>query len=258
MAKKASKKASSGKSRAKRSGSKVKAKSKAKTKTTKVKSAKKVSKKKSTKKKLVRTKVAKKKVVKKKSVQAKQAKARKSSTKKKGLRVISTGAGAKLAGKVGSSLQASKTISTKKSRSESSPLRVEELDDFRTLLLKHRRTLLGNVARMRAEALEKNRQDAAGNLSKFPTSPADLGSDNYEMEFTLSMMEGERELLKEIDDALKRMDGSIYGICEATGESISRDRLQFEPWARYTVEYTSLLEKGLVSSSSTGPDESRE
>ena len=255
MAKKASKKASSGKARAKSSKSKLKAKSKAKTKTTKVKSAKKVSKKKSTKKKLVRTKVAKKKVVKKKSVQAKRPKARKSSAKKKGLRIISTGAGAKLAGKVGSSVQAAKTISAKKSRSKPSPLRVEELEDFRTLLLKHRRALLGNVARMRAEALEKNRQDAAGNLSKFPTSPADLGSDNYEMEFTLSLMEGERELLKEIDDALKRMDGSIYGICEATGEAISRDRLQFEPWARYTVEYAGLLEKGLVSASQVEPNE---
>lgn len=240
MAKKASKKANSGKARAKRSGSKLQAKSKAKTKTTKVKSVKKL---------------VKKKVVKKKSVQAK---ARKSSTKKKGLRIISTGAGAKLAGKVGSSVQATKTISTKKVRSKSSPLGVEELEDFRTLLLKHRRALLGNVARMRAEALEKNRQDAAGNLSKFPTSPADLGSDNYEMEFTLSMMEGERELLKEIDDALKRMDGSIYGICEATGESITRDRLRFEPWARYTVEYTSLLEKGLVSASPVEPNEIEE
>ena len=178
--------------------------------------------------------------------------------KKKGLRIISTGAGAKLAGKVGSSLLVAKAISEKRMRVKSSPLRAEELDEFRVLLLQQRRALLGNVARMRAEALEKNRQDAAGNLSKFPTSPADLGSDNYELEFTLSMMEGERELLKEIDDALKRMDGSIYGICEATGDAISRDRLRFKPWARYTVEYASLLEKRLVSPSPDGPEDESE
>ena len=143
-------------------------------------------------------------------------------------------------------------------RCKSSPIRPEELDDFRALLLKQRQELLGNVSRMRAEALEKNRQDAAGNLSKFPTNPADLGSDNYELEFTLSLMEGERELLKEIDDALKRIDQGVYGVCEATGQAIPRDRLRFEPWARHTVEYASLLEKGLVSVSSGEPDESED
>ena len=235
MAKKVSKKAVSGKTRAKSSKSKARAKGKSKTK--KVKSPKKASKKKSVKK-VVKKKAAAKKAAKKKVV------------KKKGLRTISTGAGAKLAGKVGSSVPVAKVISAKKVRSKPSPLRAEELDEFRALLLRHRRDLLGNVSRMRAEALEKNRQDAAGNLSKFPTSPADLGSDNYELEFTLSLMEGERELLKEIDDALKRIDQNVYGICEATGESITRDRLRFEPWARYTVEHARQLEKGLVSSNS--------
>ena len=236
MAKKASKKASSGKARAKSSKSKAKAKAKTK----KVKLAKKASKKKAAKKKAVR------------------AERGKSPTKKKSAGVISTGAGAKLAGKVGSALPATKAVSARKVRYKSSPLRAEELDDFRALLLKQRQELLGNVSRMRAEALEKNRQDAAGNLSKFPTSPADLGSDNYELEFTLSLMEGERKLLKEIDDALKRIDEGVYGRCEATGQAIPRDRLRFEPWARYTVEYASLLEKGLVSTSSAGPDESEE
>ncbi|MCK4850245.1 MAG: hypothetical protein KAT11_02785 [Phycisphaerae bacterium] len=202
MAKKASRKASSGKARAKSSKSKAKARTKSKAKTKKVKSAKKVSKKKAAKKKAVR------------------AKRRKSPTKKKSTGVISTGAGAKLAGKVGSAPPAAKAVSARKVRHKSSPLGPEELDEFRTSLLKHRHELLGNVARMRAEALEKNRQDAAGNLSKFPTNPADLGSDNYELEFTLSMMEGERELLKEIDDALKRIDQGTYGMCEATGEVI--------------------------------------
>ncbi len=200
-------------------------------------------------------KASRKKVTKKKTLHAKRAK---SATKKKAVRIISTGAGAKLAGKVGSAPPPAKAVSARKVRHKSSPLNPEELDECRTLLLKNRRELLGNVARMRAEALEKNRQDAAGNLSKFPTNPADLGSDNYELEFTLSMMEGERELLKEIDDALKRIDQGTYGMCEATGELIARDRLRFEPWARYTVEYASLLEKGLVSVSPDGSDQSEE
>ena len=249
MARKASKKAGSLKARGKgsKARTKAKAKSKAKTKTRAksktVKSAKKISKKK---------------VAKKKTVQPKRRRPSKSATKRKAVTIISTGAGAKLAGKVGSIPPLPKAVSAKKVRSRSSPLRSEELHEFRALLLQRRRELLGSVSRMRAETLDKNRQDAAGNLSKFPTSPADLGSDNYELEFTLSMMEGERKLLKEIDDALKRIDGGVYGVCEATGEVIARDRLRFEPWARYTVEYASMLEKGLVSVSSNGPAEPKD
>jgi len=258
VAKKKSKKAGSLKARGK--GSKVRAKAKTKTKA-KAKTKTKTKPKSTTraKSKSVKSakKVSRKKVAKKKTVRPKRSRPSKS-TKKKVLETISTGAGAKLAGKVGSVPPAAKEVSAKKVRSKSSPLGSEELHEFRALLLKHRRELLGNVSRMRAETLEKNRQDAAGNLSKFPTSPADLGSDNYELEFTLTLMEGERELLKEIDDALKRIDEGVYGMCEATGEVIARDRLQFEPWARYTVEYASLLEKGLVSVSSGGADESEE
>ena len=248
MAKKTSKKAGSLKARSK--GSKVRAKAKSKTETKAKAKSKTLAKSKSVK---SAKKVSKKKVVTKKTVQSKRS--RPSKSKKKALGIISTGAGAKLAGKVGSVPPAAKEVSANKTRSKSSPLSSEELHEFHALLLQHRRELLGNVSRMRAEALAKNRQDAAGDLSKFPTSPADLGSDNYELEFTLTMMEGERKLLKEIDDALKRIDEGVYGTCEATGEIIARDRLRFEPWARYTVEYASLLEKGLVSASSNVPNE---
>jgi RNA polymerase-binding protein DksA len=267
VAKKVTKKASSSKAQTKSSKSKsktkTKVKTKVKTKTRKVNLSKKVSKKKTpakkTLKKAVKKKVLKKKTLTKKAVKKRVPKkktATKKTPKKKVHRLISTGAGAKLAGKVGSSRAIPKTISAKKARAKSSPLRVEELDEFRVSLLKYRRDLLGNVSRMRAEALEKNRQEAAGNLSKFPTSPADLGSDNYELEFTLGLMESERELLKKIDDALRRIDQGLYGICEATGQAISRDRLRFEPWARHTVEHASLLEKGLVSPDQANKDES--
>ena len=169
---------------------------------------------------------------------------------------LSTGAGAKLTGKVGSVARMIKALPIKKARRKASPLTGKELEEYRELLMQRRRELLGSVSQMRSEALDKNRQDAAGNLSKFPTSPADLGSDNYELEFTLSLLESEQELLREIDDALERINQGIYGICEGTGEGIPRTRLKFEPWTRYTVEYASMLEKGLVRPSEA--DESEE
>jgi RNA polymerase-binding transcription factor DksA len=75
---------------------------------------------------------------------------------------------------------------------------------------------------------------------------ADLGTDNYEQEFALGLMDSERQLLREIDDALGRVEEGAYGICEGTGKSIPKARLEAQPWARYGVEYARMIEQGLV------------
>jgi RNA polymerase-binding protein DksA len=75
---------------------------------------------------------------------------------------------------------------------------------------------------------------------------ADLGTDNYEQEFALGLMDSERKLLREIDNALVRIEKKTYGICEGTGKQIPKARLEAQPWARYCVEYARKLEQGLV------------
>jgi len=117
---------------------------------------------------------------------------------------------------------------------------------FRELLLKKRREILKNVSEFEDEALKKSRLDATGDLSCMPIHMADLGTDNYEQEFALGLMDSERKLLREIDDALERIEKKTYGICEGTGKPIPRARLEAQPWARYCVEYARLLEQGLV------------
>ncbi len=59
-------------------------------------------------------------------------------------------------------------------------------------------------------------------------------------------MDSERKLLKEIDDALQRIEKRTYGICEGTGKPIAKARLEAQPWAKYCVEYARMLEQGLV------------
>jgi DnaK suppressor protein len=117
---------------------------------------------------------------------------------------------------------------------------------FRELLLEKRREILKNVTEFEDEALNKSRLDASGDLSSMPIHMADLGTDNYEQEFSLGLMDSERKLLQEIDKALVRIEKKTYGICEGTGKPISRARLEAQPWARYCVEYAQMLEKGLV------------
>ena len=72
---------------------------------------------------------------------------------------------------------------------------------------------------------------------------ADMGTDNYEQEFTLGLMEKDRNLLREINSALTKLQDGTYGICEGTSKPIAKARLDIQPWARYSVEYARKLEK---------------
>ena len=79
-----------------------------------------------------------------------------------------------------------------------------------------------------------------------PIHRADIGTDNYEQEFALDLMDSERRILHEIDDALQRVEEGVYGICEGTGQPIPKARLEAQPWARYCVEYARMVEEGRV------------
>lgn len=118
-----------------------------------------------------------------------------------------------------------------------------ELDHFRELLLAKRRELVGDMRSWESEALQR---DGSQNLSNLPIHMADQGTDNYEQEFTLGLMEKDRQLLKEIDDALVKIRDGEYGVCEGTGQPISKPRLEAQPWARYSIEYARKLEQGRI------------
>jgi RNA polymerase-binding protein DksA len=128
-----------------------------------------------------------------------------------------------------------------------SSLTTAEVEHFKQMLLEKRMEIIGNVNEMHDEALKKSRLDATGDLSSMPIHMADIGTDNYEQEFALGLMNSERKLLKEIDDALQRIEKQTYGICEGTGKPIAKARLEAQPWARYCVEYARMLEEGLIT-----------
>ena len=125
---------------------------------------------------------------------------------------------------------------------QTTPLRDEELEHFRRLLLEKRSETAEN-ARMLREVGERQsgRSDQTGDLSSVPTHPADEGMDAHLQEINLDLMEQEMVLLERIDEALSRIDDKTYGLCLATGRPIARERLEAQPWARYSMEY----EKGL-------------
>jgi len=118
-----------------------------------------------------------------------------------------------------------------------------ELEDFRSLLLLKRRELLGDMSSMEREALQSGQ---GSNLSNLPVHMADMGTDNYEQEFTLGLVEKDRQLLREINQALAKIQDGSYGICEGTAKPIPKARLEIQPWARHSVEWARQLEKNMM------------
>lgn len=142
-----------------------------------------------------------------------------------------------------------KKTSKKKSssaKSKNNRLTAADIKHFEQILLKKRKDIVGDVNEMKDEALKQSRLDASGDLSSMPIHMADIGSDTFEQEFALGLMESERKILREIDGALVRISEGTYGICEGTDEPISKARLEAKPWARYGVEYARKVEQGLV------------
>lgn len=73
---------------------------------------------------------------------------------------------------------------------------------------------------------------------------ADKASTSYTKEFLYSLSNSERVILQQVEDALSRLDGGEFGICEECGESIHKKRLDAVPWARYCLNCQEAADRG--------------
>jgi len=119
-------------------------------------------------------------------------------------------------------------------------LKKPDLEMFRKLLLEYRRALVGDLNHLEEGALRRGKDNAATlDISNF----ADLGSDYFEQDFALGLMENSEATLREIDEALKRIENGTYGVCEEDGSAIPKARLRAIPWARLCIDCQRKLEQ---------------
>lgn len=119
-----------------------------------------------------------------------------------------------------------------------------EMKVYKERLLALRSRLRGDVNQMADAALRKNRMDGGGEISSMPIHMADLGSDNFEQEFTLSLLENEEGTLDLIELALERIEDGTYGECDECGSRIPKARLNALPYAPHCVKCAGLAERG--------------
>ncbi|MEW6025753.1 MAG: TraR/DksA C4-type zinc finger protein [Planctomycetota bacterium] len=123
------------------------------------------------------------------------------------------------------------------------PFNKAKLKEFEQRLMKIKGMLREGMDHLENSSLKKSGRDASGDLSNLPIHLADTGSDTFEQDFSLGLLEGEDIELKEIDEALERIENKTYGICEECSNPIAENRLKVIPYARLCVKCQESMEK---------------
>ncbi len=114
-----------------------------------------------------------------------------------------------------------------------------ELKKFEKLLLDERTRLTGSIRNIEEASRSEAGRDKDGDLASY----AETGTDNFELETALNIASGESEWLRNIDEALRRIESGEYGICERCEQPILKKRLEVFPSARYCIKCQSEFEK---------------
>jgi RNA polymerase-binding protein DksA len=118
----------------------------------------------------------------------------------------------------------------------------QALSEFREILERERQRLLRDVQRNDKAIRHADGESESGAGRAHSNHLADLGSDEAEYETKLLLSASQKDYLREIDEALQRIEDGTYGICELTGESIGFERLRALPTARLSVKAQEKLE----------------
>ena len=120
-----------------------------------------------------------------------------------------------------------------------------EMKVYKERLLGLRDRLRGDVSSMTESALRKSGSESP-DASSMPIHMAELGSDNYEREFTLSLLATEEDTLGMIETALERIENNSYGTCIECEGPIPKTRLNAIPHTTLCVKCASLRDRDLA------------
>jgi DnaK suppressor protein len=113
-------------------------------------------------------------------------------------------------------------------------LTTEQRAEIERRLREERARALTSLHGIESDQDRSTTQESAGDLTKMPFHPADLGTDTIDAELDASNATRTSRELADIDDALERLyrTPEKFGICENDGKDIPFERLVMIPWAR--------------------------
>jgi len=122
-------------------------------------------------------------------------------------------------------------------------LNKKELAFYKKLILKKKERILEDIKHISDDTLKKSQKEASGDISGYTYHMADIATDTYDREFSLSLASNERQSLYELEDALKKIEDGTLGLCEDCKILISRTRLKALPYARLCLKCQEKKEK---------------
>jgi RNA polymerase-binding transcription factor DksA len=94
-----------------------------------------------------------------------------------------------------------------------------------------------------ADSIEgETEAESMAELSDNAQHQADVGTETFDRERDLSILEQVEAELADIEHALTRLDDGTYGRCEVCGAAIADDRLEALPAARFCLAHQAAVE----------------
>ncbi len=123
-----------------------------------------------------------------------------------------------------------------------SALKTDEVESFREVLKNLRARLRGDLDQLTDEALHRTGAESSGNLSNMPLHMADVGTENYDQEFDLGLIENQQVTLDQVHEALGRVEDGTFGLCIECNQPIAKPRLQAIPYTPHCIDCARKLE----------------
>jgi RNA polymerase-binding transcription factor DksA len=95
----------------------------------------------------------------------------------------------------------------------------------------------------------ESEDESLGELSHLVQHQADVGTETFNRERDLSILERVEAELTDVEHALRHLDDGTYGICEACGKEIDGARLEAMPAARFCLDDQAVAEREARSAS---------
>lgn len=104
-----------------------------------------------------------------------------------------------------------------------------------------------SLRRLEVRDLEQPQRATSGDLSSYDNHPAELGSETYDREFSITLRDRLAIHVSRITRALEKLDEDTYGICDDCGAQIPEGRLEALPEATLCVKDQSQRDRSYAS-----------
>lgn len=112
----------------------------------------------------------------------------------------------------------------------------QNIEKYKEMLMEKGRETEKTINQMKENKDAEQDKYSPTELSNYDNHPADMGTELFQVEFSNALKVHEEHNLKEIHDAMGRIENGTYGKCELCGKDIDPERLSVLPTARRCIE----------------------